>query len=36
MRSLGVTIATGGNAGNGVIVCTWNPTTNTTTCYLPR
>jgi hypothetical protein len=36
MRSLGVTVTTGGNAGNGVINCTWNPTNNTTTCYVPR
>lgn len=36
MRSLGVTVTTGGSAGNGVITCTWNPTNNTTTCYIPR
>ncbi|HJU40111.1 MAG TPA: hypothetical protein VJ724_11105 [Tahibacter sp.] len=36
MRSLGVTVTTGGDAGNGVISCIWNPATNTTTCYLPR
>ncbi|HVJ62940.1 MAG TPA: hypothetical protein VM555_09530 [Tahibacter sp.] len=36
MRSLGVTITSGGSAGNGVITCTWNQTNNTTTCYIPR
>ena len=36
MRSLGVTVTSGDSAGNGVITCTWNATTNTTTCVIPR
>lgn len=36
MRSLGITITSGSGLGDGQINCVWAPSTNTTTCFIPR
>lgn len=36
MRSVGVTITSGGTNPNGQVNCVWQPSNNTTTCFIPR